>query len=69
MEQVLSQISDHEARITELEKDRTAKAASSSAKEEMIKLGWAAAKWLIAAGILVGSVIGTGGALKFLFQQ
>ena len=69
MEQVLSQLADHEARITELEKNKTAQEAKTSARTEMVKLGWMAAKWVLAAGILVGGVFGAGGALKFLFQQ
>ena len=68
MEQVLSQIADHEARITELEKTKVVQDTKTGVKSEMIKLGWMAAKWVLAAGILVGSVIGTGGALKLLFS-
>ena len=69
METVLGQLADHEARITELEKNKLVQETKTSVRTEMAKLGWLAAKWLVAAGILVGSVVGTGGALKFLFQQ
>lgn len=67
MDRVLSQLADHEGRITSLEKKSTEDKTRKETISEMAKFGWWAAKALITAGILMGGLLGTAGALKLIF--
>ena len=66
MESVLSQIADHEGRITKLELGSVKTAARKDTVSDMAKLGWFAIKIALAVGALVGSVGGCGWILKML---
>ena len=67
MEKVLSQIADHEGRITKLEAYALKTATKKETISEFAKFGWWAAKALISAGIIIGSILGTAGAWKLIF--
>ena len=67
MDKALSAIADHEARLMKLEKRDLVDEAKTSARAEMVKLGWAAAKWVLAAGVIIGGTFGVGSVIKFLF--
>ena len=67
MESVLSQIAEHEARITRLEEGKLKSDAQKQTISEMAKFGWWAAKILLGAGALIGSILGTAGAWKLIF--
>lgn len=67
MEKVLQTLTNHELRLTELENKVRADQVAADTKTEMIRLGWALAKWVLAAGVIVGGTFGVGGVIKFLF--
>ena len=67
MEKVLSQIADHEVRIVKLETDALKAMTKKETISEFAKFGWWAAKALIGAGIIIGSILGTAGAWKLIF--
>lgn len=66
MEQVLSQIADHEGRITKLEKDTLKSETRRETVSDMTKFGWLAAKFLLAVGAIIGAVGGCSWVLKLL---
>jgi len=67
MEKVLSQIADHEGRITKLETDALKTEVKKETVSELAKFGWWAAKALIGAGIVIGGILGTAGAWRLIF--
>lgn len=67
MEHVLSKIADHEGRITKLETDSLKSETKKQTISELSKFGWWAAKLLLGAGIIIGSVLGTAQAWKIVF--
>lgn len=67
MDKALSTIADHEARLTKIEEDYLKQQVQKQTVSEMSKLMFFIAKSLIGAGILIGSVLGTAGAWKFIF--
>lgn len=66
MESVLSQIAEHEARITKLEQQNLKTETRKETVSDLAKFGWIAAKIFLIAGALIGSVGGCGWILKFL---
>ena len=66
MESVLNTIAEHEARITKLEQDNLKSETRKETVTDLAKFGWIAAKILLIAGALIGSVGGCGWILKFL---
>ena len=66
MESVLSQIADHEGRITKLEKDTLKSETRRETVSDMTKFGWLAAKFLLAVGAIIGAVGGCSWVLKLL---
>jgi vacuolar-type H+-ATPase subunit I/STV1 len=67
MDKALSTIADHEARLTKIEEDYLKQQVQKQTVSEMSKLMFFIAKSLIGAGVIIGSVLGTAGAWKFLF--
>lgn len=57
---------EHESRIRTLENNKIKTDTHKQTMSEMAKLGWVAAKILLAVGGLVGAVGGCGWILKFL---
>ena len=66
MESVLNTIAEHEARITKLEQSSLQSETRKETVGDLVKFGWVAAKILLIAGALIGSVGGCGWVLKFL---
>ena len=66
MDKVLSQIADHEGRITKLEQDNLKNETRKQTVSELSKFGWMAAKIAIGAGAIIGAVGGCGWVLKLL---
>lgn len=66
MDKVLSQIADHEGRITDLEKKSTQDQTRRETLSEAAKFGWVAAKLILAIGAIIGSVGGCAWVLKLL---
>ena len=66
MDKVLSQIADHEGRITSLEKKSTQDQTRRETISEIAKFGWTAAKLILATGAVIGAVGGCGWILKLL---
>ena len=66
MEQVLSQIADHEGRISKLEQSKLKQDTQISTISNLTKLGWMAAKILLGVGAIIGAVGGCGWILKLL---
>lgn len=66
MESVLNTIAEHEARITKLEQDSLKSETRKETVSDLAKFGWVAAKIILIAGALIGSVGGCGWILKFL---
>lgn len=67
MEQVLSRIADHEARITSLETSKVQNDAKSKTLGECARFGWFIARWVLGAGIVLGSVLGGAKAWQLIF--
>lgn len=67
MESVLRTIADHELRITQLESKRTAQETKERTVDEMAKVGWFLAKFVLAAGVVIGGVLGTAKAWSLIF--
>ena len=67
MESVLSQIAEHEARLTKLEQGKIKDDTQKETVSQLASFGWWAAKILLSAGALIGSVLGTAGAWKMVF--
>ena len=66
MDKVLSQIAEHEGRITKLEQDALKNETRKQTVSELSKFGWMAAKIAISAGAIIGAVGGCGWVLKLL---
>lgn len=66
MESVLNTIAEHEARITKLEQESLKTETRKETVGDLAKFGWVAAKIILIAGALIGSVGGCGWVLKFL---
>ena len=67
MTSVLRTISDHEYRLTDLEKKSQKFETQKETISELAKFGWWAAKALIGAGIIIGGILGTAGAWRLIF--
>lgn len=67
MDKALSTIADHEARLTEIEKQAIANKTKAQTVGEMAKFMWFVAKALVGAGIGIGALLGSAQAWKILF--
>ena len=67
MESVLRTIADHENRLTQLEAKHIASESKEKTVGEMAKVGWFLAKFVLAAGVVIGGVLGTAKAWSLLF--
>jgi len=56
MENVLKTISNHEFRLSELERQKTEDRTRIKTISEMSKFGWFAAKFIFMSGVIIGSV-------------
>ena len=66
MESVLNTIAEHEGRITKLEQNALKSETRRETVSEMSKLGWIAAKLILAVGSIIGAVGGSAWVLKLL---
>ena len=69
MDRVLSQLADHEGRLTKLETDSIKSLTKKEAVSDFVKFGWWAGKLVFAAGVAVGGLFGAAQVLKVLFQH
>ncbi len=67
MELVLNRIADHEARISTLETTRIQNDTKSRTLGECARFGWFLARWVLGAGIVLGSVLGGAKAWQLIF--
>jgi len=67
MENCLKTISNHEFRITQLETKNTISETKTKTVSEMAKVGWFLAKFVLAAGVVIGGVLGTAKAWSLIF--
>ena len=67
MDKVLNLISNHEFRISAIEKHNLTQETRTKTITEMSKFMWFVAKGLVGIGIIAAGILGTAGAWKIIF--